>query len=140
MRYVFRKPRRTTDANGDLWIDGEFYMGKYRLPPMPPRIAMTDRTTGAIKVLSDNGTNIVLQDPTSSMRDIVTYGPFDGPYSNNFRLYLNNGSLAFEVVVITSAQESYNSARILSRNGYNTTVVEVTANPDGSMVQSPVAL
>lgn len=134
MKYIFRQPRRTTDIYGDLWIDGEPYLGKYRLPPMPPRIALTDRDDGSVKVLSDNGTNIVLQDPTAAMMDVIVYGPYDGPYSGNFRLYLASGVLAFEPA------PGHNSARILSRNGFNTTVVEVTANDDGSVVQSPITL
>lgn len=137
MRYPFRTPNRRTDIYGDLWIDGSPYMGRVRVPPMPPRIALTDRTDGSVKVLSDNGTSIVLVTPTTSMRDVVIYGPFEGPYSGAFRLYLDSGSIAFEPVLDGII---YNSARILSRNGYNTTVVEITANPDGSMVQSLVTL
>lgn len=135
------RPRRRIDQNGGLWIDGEFFMGRYRAPPMPPRIALTDRVTGEIKVLSHTAGAgaIELVDVNPRWPDVHIYGVngepwyFDG--TTHWRIYLSNGT-------IHAGQSSTagSSARILTRRGYDTTVLEITADAAGSVVYTQVEL
>lgn len=127
-RFRFPGPRFHRDVFGDLWIDGQFYMGRMRVPPMPPRIALIDRTTGETRVLSHDGANVVLEAPTARMTDIQNFGSHGGPYSGNWRLYLNSGTLAFEYA------EGYNSAKILTRRNFDKQVLEITADDTGQVV------
>lgn len=132
---TFRTPRVRMDPYGGRWIDGEFDMGRYRVPPMPPRIGMTDRVTGLVKVLSDDGTNLVLADPTRAMPDVDLYGPYDGPYDNGYRLFLSAGVLAAELY-----PPATQSAKILTRNAFKTTVLWITVNNSGTVVYTPYTL
>lgn len=132
---AFPKPRWYRDQFGKLWIEGQFYMGGVRTPSMPPRIAMTDRVTGAVRVLSDDGAgNVVLAAVNPSWPDVIIYEAYEGPKSGDWQLYLSGGVLAFEF------KQGYNSAKILTRNGYLKTVVEITADGNGAVVTAPYDL
>lgn len=132
------QPRRRRDQYGDLWIDGEFFMGRQRVPPMPNRTALTDRVTGAIKALSHTGASPELVDPRPQWSDITLYGPYFGPISNNWRLFLSNGTLGFEAV---TGMVSYSGSRILTRKNFETTVLELTVDPlTGNVVYTQVTL
>ena len=131
----FPRPRWYRDQFGDLWIDGQFYMGRMRVPSMPPRIALTDRTTGAVRVLSDDGAGtVVLAVVNSAWRDVIKYKPYEGPHYGDWKLYLNSGQLAFE------RDPGYNSAKILTRRNFATSVLEIKASTTGSVVTSPYDL
>lgn len=133
----FRKPHVYRDPYGHIIIDGYTYMGRPRVPPLPNRIALTDRTTGETKVLSHDvgASNLVLADVTTSMSDITHFGMHDGPYSGDYRLYLNNGTLAFEYA------PGYASSRILTRRAFDTTVLELTVDlTNGSVVYTQIDL
>lgn len=132
----FPKPTRYRDQLGDLWINGEFFMGRYRTPPMPNYIIMTDRVTNAQKALTndDSLSAVVLSDVQPMWPDRSYFGPHDGPYSGDYRLYLSNGTLAFEHA------PGYNSPRILTRNAFQPTVLEITASPSGALVTTTVTL
>lgn len=129
------RPHRRTDADGGLWIDGEFFMGRNRVPPMPVRMALVDRVTGIPLVLSDTGgtsPGIQLVAIASTMRDVHIYDKQEGPYDGTWRLFLSNGVLAFERVALTGPggvpRESFASPLILTRNAFNTTCLRITAN------------
>lgn len=129
------RPRRYTDTDGGLWIDGEFFMGRVRVPPMPPRIALSDRATGVIKVLAHTAgmaSELANVDPRWS--DVIYYGKNGGPYSGDWRLYLNNGNLAFEWA------PGYSNGRILTRRNFETHVLEITADNNGNVVYTEVDL
>lgn len=135
-------PRRRRDVYGKLWIDGEFYMGRNRVPPMPVTMALVDRVTNAKGVLSFTGTvpslSIAIIPITSAMRDVHVYAKQEGPYSGAYRLYLSNGVLAFEKV---TGNVTYSSPRILTRRSFETTVLEITVNPaNGAVVYTQVDL
>lgn len=134
--YPLAGPHYRRDELGKLWIDGQFYMGHTRTPSMPPRIALTDRVTGALRVLSDDGAgNVVLATVNSKWPDVIKYAANEGPYDGDWRLYLSNGTLAFEF------KRGYNSAKILTRNAYMTTVVQITANQStGAIITAPYDL
>lgn len=138
----FPSPKLRRDSLGKLWIDGEFYMGRNRVPPMPITMALVDRVTGATGVLSFTGTvpslSISIIPVTSAMRDVHVYGKQEGPYSGAYRLFLSNGVLAFEKVV---GNVTYSSPRILTRRSFETTVLEITVNPaNGAVVYTQVSL
>lgn len=133
----FRKPHVYRDPYGYIIIDGHTFMGRNRVPPMPNRIALTDRTTGETKVLSHDvgASNLVLADVTASMSDVQRYGSHGGPYSGDYRLYLDNGALAFEYA------QGYASQRILTRRAFDTTVLELTVDlTNGSVVYTQIDL
>lgn len=123
-------PRRHRDAYGHLIIDGYTFMGRPRVPPMPARIALKDRTTGEFKVLSHaaGAGSFVLVDIDPKWVDVQKFGPYEGPYSGNYRLYLDNSVLAFELAA------GFNSPKILTRRAYDKTVLEITADTNGAVV------
>lgn len=137
-RFRRRGPHRYRDEEGKLWIDGDFFMGRFRTPPMPVRIAMTDRVTGLIRVLSMTGTapglTIDLVAINARWPDVIIFGPYEGPYSGNYRLLLDNGILSFEPAI------DHNSPRIFTRRNFETTVLEITAGDDGSVVYTEIEL
>lgn len=130
----FPRPRWYRDTYGKLWIDGQFYMGRMRVPSMPPRIGLVDRETGEFKILSHNGTEVELADRTPTMSDVHDYGMYDGPHSGDYKLYLSGGELAFEY------DPGYNSAKILTRRNFETNVLEITADEAGEVVVTAYAL
>ena len=91
---------------------------------MPNRFALQDRTTGLYKVLGHTAGAgaLELMDIDPRWTDVEKYGPNDGPYNENFRLYLDNGSLAAEYA------PGYNSRTILTRRDFDTTVLQITIN------------
>lgn len=134
-RKILPSPRHYRDSNGGLWINGEFYMGRPRTPPMPPRIAMTDWLTGQVSVLSHDATGqfLVLAAVDPLWPDVNVYGPYDGPYTNGYRLYLESGCL------IAEAAPDFTSAYTLTRRGFDTTVLRITA-PAGVVTITPYDL
>lgn len=131
MRRRYRPgPRIRTDVYGHKIIDGYTYLGRNRVPPLPNRIAMRDRTTGAERVLSHNGApgSISLVAVNSRWSDVTHYGSYDGPYDGDYRLYLDNGTLSAEYAA------GHNSSFILTRKDFETTVLRVTVDQvDGSV-------
>lgn len=114
-------------------------MGRHRVPPMPNRLALTDRTTGNVRVLghsgSPGGLSVDLVAVNANWPDVVQYGTHGGPYNQDYRLYLDNGTLAFEFA------SGYANQRILTRNGFDNIVLEITVDPgDGSVVYTEYAL
>lgn len=132
-------PRITTDVYGRKLVDGAPYYGGVRVPPMPHRTALTDRTTGEVKVLSHNeaADTVELVDVNARWPDVHTYGPHEGPYSEGWRLYLDDGTLAFEQDLA-----SINSANglILTRRAFARTVLQLTPDTAGSVVYTPYTL
>lgn len=124
-----RRPRVRRDSLGYLLIDGGTYMGGVRVPPLPNRISMVDRTTGAALILSHtNGPltiALVPDDPKYS--DVSRFGPRDGPYSGDYRLFISNGSLGFE------RAPGFSSPLILTRRAFDTTVLQITPSTSGAV-------
>lgn len=134
---VNRTVRRRRDADGGLWIDGEFFMGRVRVPPMPNRLALTDRLTGEVLVLSnDDALDVaVLDDIDPRQMDVQIYGPFEGPYFGQWRIYLYDGDIFAEHV-----DEKHNNAHILTRWLYHTRVLRITVDATGTVVYTPFDL
>lgn len=131
-----RQPRRRRDVNGDLWIDGQAWLGRNRVPPMPNRLALTDRITGQVLVLSSaGGATPVLEAPLPSWSDVTVYGKYDGPYYGLWRLYVANGAIFAEPVA-----EIHNNALILTRWLFNITVLQLTVNSAGTVIYTPYTL
>jgi hypothetical protein len=130
------KPTRYRDQFGDLWIDGEMDMGRYRTPPMPNYLILTDRVTGQEMALLNNDelTAVVPTVPLTIWTSRAYFGPQEGPYSGDWRLYLSNGALAFEYA------PGYSSPMILTRNAFQPTVLQITADTNGNVVLTPYAL
>lgn len=129
-------PRRYKDAYGHLIIDGYTFMGRPRVPPMPNRLALKDRTTGLYKVLSHTAGagSFVLADIDPKWRDVQKFGTHEGPYHGDYRLYLDNAVLAFELA------PDHSNSRILTRRGFDKTVLEITADTNGAVVYTVYAL
>jgi hypothetical protein len=130
-RRQVRAPRKYRDVYGNVMIDGYTFMGRNRVPPMPNRIAMRDRTTGEEKVLSHDATpgDIDLVDVNTRWSDVTHYGAHDGPYFGDYRLYLDNGTLAAEYAL------GHGSQTILTRKNFETTVLKITIDQtDGTVV------
>lgn len=117
----FPRPRRFRDNLGMMLIDGESSMGKYRLPPMPPRIALTDNQTGQIKVLSHNNplTGVVLATPQNNWPDLHIYEPNDGPSRYGWTLILSNGVLSFIQNI------GAHGPAIFTRRAFDKTVIQI---------------
>lgn len=130
------KPTRYRDQFGDLWIEGNMDMGRYRTPPMPNYLILTDRITGQQKALLNNDalTAVVPTTPQAIWTSRAYFGPYEGPYSGDYRLYLSNGVLAFEYA------PGYTSPLILTRNNFNTTVLKITPDTHGNVVLTPFPL
>lgn len=130
MARTLPSPRRYRDAYGHLIIDGRTFMGRPRVPPMPARLALKDRTTGNFKVLSHSAGagSFVLADINPKWTDVQKFGTHEGPYSGDYRLYLDNSVLAFELAA------GFNSPKILTRRAYDKTVLEITADTNGAVV------
>lgn len=141
MRYQrpWKTPRVHRDNYGHTIIDGYTYLGRSRVPPLPNRIAMRDRTTGEEKVLSHSGTPGSLSvdpvTPSSRWSDITRYGAYDGPYDGDYRLYLDNGTLHAEYVL------GHGNQYILTRKDFETTVLRITIDQvDASIVYTEYEL
>jgi hypothetical protein len=86
-------------------IYGYMDFGPIQIPPLPPRIVMTDRGTGELLWLTYIGTDpefaVILTDEWTNGPDITFYDEFDGPYLGNgrARLYAENGALDAEDVL-----------------------------------------
>src|SRR5687768_1103658 len=129
-RYI-RTPRIRKDTFGHTLIDGYTYMGRSRVPPLPNRIALRDRTTGEEKVLSHTtGPGVIdLVDVNSRWSDVTHYGAHDGPYDGDYRLYLDNGTLLGEYA------QGHGNQYILTRRDFDTTVLRVTVDQtDASII------
>lgn len=120
-------PNITRDTYGHRIIDGYTYMGGNRVPPFPNRLALTDRVTGLPMVLTHTGTSPSLTFAVTPVlptwSDVTTYGKYDGPYFEQYRIYLSGGTLAAEYAV------GYGSQTILTRRGFDNTVLKITINP-----------
>lgn len=128
-------PHIRTDDLGYTYIDGYRYMGPVRVPPLPNRIAMLDRTAGEYGVLSHNGVSLDIVAVNSAWTDVEYYGPNDGPYTGDYRLYLDNGNLLAEYAA------GYASRYVLTRKNFETTVLRIEVDPtDGSVITSEYAL
>ena len=91
---------------GILWSNyGYFDLGPVQVPPLPPRVGMTDRATGKVWYLgtdSNSGSRVVLFDtlgaPDKNLA--LVYGPLDGPYLQGanyyIRLGVQNGRMVYE--------------------------------------------
>lgn len=129
----FRKPRIYFDRYGDRWIDGEGDIGRYRVPPMPVRIVLTDRTDGLPYVLTHTGSPgslVVAVVPwviTPTGNDATVYGPLaEGPYDNGQLLRLISGVISF---ANTPVAANNSNGLILTRRGFESTVLQLTSNP-----------
>lgn len=136
--YRMRSIRRYRDRYGDLWIEGRAYLGPKRIPSMPVRIALTDRVTGAVKVLSHSGSPgslaISFVDIDPSWKDVAIY-PVNGepwvldPNGVAHRLFLASG-----VLNVGTTATPGNSALVLTRNGFDTHVLNITATTNNIVV------
>lgn len=138
-RRRYHSPHVYTDPYGHRLIDGRTFMGRNRVPPMPSRMALKDRTTGVYKVLSHNGSpgalGFILTDITVQMTDVQRFGPEEGPYDGDYRLYLDNGTLAAEYA------PGHSNKQILTRRDFDTTVLRITINQvDATVVYTEVEL
>lgn len=135
------KPHVYRDAYGDLYIDGYQFHGKQRIPPMPNRIAMTERDSKQLFVLSHTGTSpaltldLVAVDP--KWTDVTTFGVNDGPYVGNWRLYLNNGTLFAEAV---DPANVLSNMRVLTRKGFESTMLDITVNNNGTVIYTELTV
>jgi len=138
MTYRKRPIRRHLDPYGHLIIEGGTYMGPQRIPPLPNRVALTDRTTGDVRVLSHTGDpgfmTISLVQINSTWTDVTKYAAGEEPWvvgvdGATYRLFLDNGALN----VATSGTAGA-SQLILTRNGFDTHVLQVSANGPGSVL------
>jgi hypothetical protein len=103
---------------------------------MPNRLALTDRITGQVLVLSSaGGATPVLEAPLPSWSDVTVYGKYDGPYYGLWRLYVANGAIFAEPVA-----EIHNNALILTRWLFNITVLQLTVNSAGTVIYTPYTL
>lgn len=130
-------PRRYKDTYGHTIIDGHTYLGRPRVPPLPNRISMRDRITGAEKVLSHTSTPgaILLVNIDPKWSDVTHYGSHDGPYDGDFRLFLDNGTLTAEFAA------GHNSQFILTRKDFQTTVLRITVDQtNGAIVYTEYEL
>lgn len=133
IRRNYPRPRKYRDMYGDLIIDGYTYLGRVQVPPLPNRIAMVDRVTGQMLVLGQAGSpgalTLSLQTIQPYWTDVTKHGPLEGPYTNEFRLVLSNGVLSAEYA------PGYSSRRLFTRNNNETTVLEITVNPNNGAVE-----
>lgn len=139
-----RPIRRYRDSRGNLWINGQPYMGPVQIPPLPDRIALTDRVTGTVSVLSHTGSpgslTIALVSVDPSWSDVAKYAPREEPWvqdpaGNAYRLSLSSG-----VISVAPSGIQGSSARVLTRNGSDTHVLEVSAAADGTVLYTEVDL
>jgi hypothetical protein len=132
-------PNFRTDDLGYTYIDGYRYIGPVRVPPLPNRIAMFDRTTGIYGVLSHSGgvgsLSLAIAAVNAAWTDIEYYGINDGPYTGDYRLYLDDGNLLAEYA------EGFSSRIILTRKAFDTTSLRIEVDPtDGTVTTSEYAL
>lgn len=139
MRRYLPHPRITKDAYGHTLIDGYTYMGRQAIPPLPNRIAMTDRITGDERVLSHTGSvgtltlDLVAVNP--AWLNVTTYGPHEGPYTGNWRLYLENGTLVAEATILPHGNQ-----RVLTRLANQRTMLDITVDVDGNIVYTELTV
>lgn len=102
-------------------------MGPPRIPPQAQFIVMTDSSTGTRYLLTHDGVSAAVELSTTlpTGRDVVIYGPYEGPYLNgNVRLRIAGGVLFGEELALTADKEY--RQRVLARLGNSNTYVEVT--------------
>ena len=131
-RRPFKQPHIYTDELGYTYIDGYRYMGRVRVPSLPNRIAMLDRTTREYQVLSHSGAAgsllIDLVDINTNWRDVSLYGDNEGPYTGDYRIYLDNGTLAAEYAA------GYSSQTILTRRNFDNVLLRIEVDPTNGQI------
>lgn len=87
---------------------GDRGLGIVQIPPQPPRIGMTDRSTGTQYWLGYDGAHITLSTTAPSAPTRV-YASFDGPFLAAFglKLAISSGRLLFETVRTDAAAPPY---------------------------------
>ena len=98
--------------HGRREIAGYTDIGKLFIPPIPHGVAMTDRGTGTVYLLTDNTTDangdrrVGITTPLPASYRTNTLGPFDGPYLDigigQVRLFIRDGRLGFEDMALPS--------------------------------------
>lgn len=93
-----RTPHIYRDEIGNTYVDGYRYYGRFGTPPMPNRHALTDRSTDETYVIGmDESGEIELQSINSRWTDVTYHDKYnDGPYSNEYRIFLEDGELQAE--------------------------------------------
>lgn len=126
-------PHKYTDELGYTYYDGYLYMGRTPIPPLPPRVAMTDRTSGDLSVLSHSGSpgslTINLIPVLPSYTDVQTYGPYEGPYIGHWRLYLDGSVILAERVI-----EPHSNSIISTRRNNDRTMLRLGIDGDDGSV------
>lgn len=121
-------------------------MGQARIPPIPPRIIMTDRADGSQWLLSYNTTLYPYLDGLGavSINNVFTvcpnntiYGAYEGPVLAGapfeIVLFIRNGTLGFDYEPSGVANQDRNQARIMATlglaNSYRELVIPTPFNP-----------
>lgn len=112
--------------------------GRVRLP-LPRYIVMTDRTTGAQRVLSHNAaadTVDLIALNTAAHSDRVEFDAYEGPRAesnSNYRLVLDNGALSFEYAPLPVGIGSISQPRILTRRVHQRAALHIDVDSSGSL-------
>lgn len=135
----FPRPRIRKTIYGDTLIDGMYYMGGNRIPPLPVHIIMTDRATGTHYALSHTGIpgslTLELTTPDAKWTDIAEFGPQDGPYLGDWCLFIENGILSAQ-----QTTQPQNSLRVFTRKAFERSFLEITVNNSGDLVYTQVTV
>lgn len=122
-------------------IEGFLDMGKPQIPPLPTKIALTDRVSGIMYYLGTIGSyptltvDISAALVTDRVAGVRNYDAYFGPVvDKHYRLFVSNGLLDVELIDTDQSQ-----TRIFARNGNSTQAVEVTA-PGGVLTYTNVQL
>jgi hypothetical protein len=93
---------------------------------------MTDRTSGEQYVLSHTGSpgslTVNLAPVLPAYTDTQTYGPYDGPYLDKWRLYLDGSVILAERVL-----ESHGNSIVSTRLNNDTTMLQLGVADDGTV-------
>lgn len=135
------RPHFYRDQYGRLYIDGLLFMGKHRIPPMPNHIIMRDRFDDESLSLSHTGSpgtlTLDLITPNDRWTDISVFGPYDGPYVGNFRLYIENNVLLAEAV---NPDTKHGNLRVLTRKNFERTMLEIGVDANGAITTTELTV
>ena len=112
--------------------------GRVRMP-LPSYIVLTDRTTGAQKVLSHDAgvTTIQLDDlNTRTHTDRVEYAAYDEPRpasDDDYRLILDNGTLSFEYDPLPQGIGAKSQPPLYTRRSHQRSALLIDIDSDGEV-------
>ena len=106
-------------------------MGRVRVPPLPSRIVLTDRADGTLWILTHeaDGSHVGIESTIpANAKDLHTYPANVGPVLPTVpeaRLLVRGGFLGYEETALPRATTDRDQARILTRRGVQSIVLEV---------------